>query len=141
MSDTGSGPFMMAIPMEALRGQQRNPAPAKAPASDLAAAMELSAAWKVAQQPRTVRPGELCQERETLGAFTDCAPVMMLWRMLDLTDWYDRMIIEDTLKTRYGHRFDCLVARKLSDGSIHTFTHETWRLEPYTGPRETPEAP
>ena len=130
-------PFMMAIPFR--HGQHQQPA-TKPPASDLAAAMELEAAWKIAQQPRSVRPGELCQERETLTIFTDEKRVpLVLWRMLDPTDWYDALIIEDMLKTRYGHRIDCLVARKLADGSIHTFPHESWRLEPYTGPRETPE--
>lgn len=114
-----------------------------APMSHMAAAMELQAAWKLTQHQRTVHIGELCQERDGLGTMNGVqhGTPMILVRMLDWDIGYDRATIVDAIKHRWAHRYDCLVAMKVpGDGQIHTFPHETWCLEPYTGPRETPEA-
>lgn len=124
-------------------GRAEVPQQPVAPMSQMAAAMELQAAWKLTQQLRMVLVGELCQERDGLSTMNGVAhgTPLILWRMLDWDTGYDRTIIVDAIKHRWAHCYDCLIAMRMPDGSgLHTFPHETWRLEPYTGPRETPEA-
>lgn len=132
----------LVVMLHKAAGRAEVPQQPVAPMSQMAAAMELQAAWKLTQHQRAVHVGELCQERDGLGTLNGI-PIgspLMLWRMLDPDVPYDWEIIADAVKHRWAHRYDCLIGAKVPDGQIHTFPHETWRLEPYTGPRETPEA-
>jgi len=134
-------PLIVAL-HRAARAQTEHLVAPQAPMSHMAAAMELRAAWKLTQQQRTVHVGELCQERDGLGYLMGIpkgAPVM-LWRMLQWGSPFDRVIIEDAIKRHWSDRYDCLVGVKTPEGRLDVVPHETWRLEPYIGPRETPEA-
>lgn len=138
MSD--DNPLIVAL-HRAARAETAHLKPA-APMSHMAAAMELHAAWKLTQQQRTVHVGELCQERDGLGYLMNISQgtPIMLWRMLEWGNPYDRVLIEDAIKRHWSDRYDCLVGVKTPEGHLDVVPHETWRLEPYTGPRETPEA-
>lgn len=119
-------------------GQAGAPTGDRPPMSNMAAAMELQAAWKHTQQQRTVHVGQLCQERDGLGYLmnTPKGTPVMLWRMLDWESPYDRVIIiEDAIKRHWSDRYDCMVGVRIPEGRLDIVPHETWRLEPYTGQR------
>ena len=131
------GPFGIAIPLDELRKQAQKEHPTTLTATPLAQAMDLTLAWQRTREPATLRPGDLAQERENLGFFPD-APVLIIWRLLDLEATEDRLIIEDAYRSNnftLSH-IDCLIARKVEGGQIVLVPHSLEMLEPYTGPRE-----
>jgi len=122
--------FRLAIPHELLEEAQ-NAKPKKLTATPLAQAMDLQHAWNRAQEPNTLKPGDLAQEKEGLGIFNDECPVVIIWRMLDVNDPEDKLIMRAYYRRHACSHVNCIVGRKIEDGSIIFLPHELERLEPY----------
>jgi hypothetical protein len=135
--DTGEGQ-MMAIPF-GMFGQQRPPKKPAKPPMDLVQAMDLLSAYTKSEEEHPMIAGELYVEKEGVGVFTDDEPdhriVVVLWRMLQKDDELDYRIAREHAKNTRACVPDCIIGRK-HDGEFIMMAYESWRLEPYTGPRE-----
>lgn len=138
MSDDDDGAQMMAIPMGQFRMQQqpRKPIPVQ---PMLAQAMDLTSAFAAATNGHPIVPGCLYQERQGCGIFSDDKPenriVIIVWRMLSQDNELDFYLMRKITAQTRGCVPDCLICRK-HDGDLLIMPYESWRLEPYTGPKE-----
>lgn len=98
----------------------------------MAQAMELKSRWERAQVHHDLRPGMLCVEKQGIGVFPD-VPVLILWRLLDSADWFDRQIMKDYIGKEYMSRIDCIIGR-LDEEAVRLYfiPHALELLEPYT---------
>jgi hypothetical protein len=124
----GVSAFMIPLPTG---GERKRNEKREHPVQPLAQAMELTARYQRAKIAYAVLPGMLCVEKSGMAMFPD-KPVLMLWRMLDATDWLDQVIIKDCIDRLSISRLDCIVARLSDDADHITFCpHDTELLEPY----------
>ena len=80
----------------------------------------------------------LVQEKPGLGVYThaESSLVLVFWRELDPSNPEDWLIISEHHRKQFASRVDCLVGRLLEKGDFLVNSHESWRLEPYTGRTE-----
>lgn len=136
MPDDNDGQ-MMAIPLGQLIQQQ--PRKPQKPPMELVQVMELVHAFAQSEKEYLIKEGELYVEKDGVGIFNDDEPkhrvVLIVWRLLSEAAPLDFYIARETVKNTRGSIPDCIVARKF-EGTLMMLPYESWRLEPYTGPRE-----
>lgn len=99
----------------------------------IAQVCDLQAAYASLVTFSPLQPGDLARERDGMGFISANPPVLIIMRLLDMTQQYDR-----ELAVMFSSKIplvtpDCIVAVKDSDGDLRTFPHERWRLEKYEG--------
>jgi hypothetical protein len=93
-----------------------------------AQAMELRARWQSAQESISLRPGDLCVEKDGLGSGgegTRDRRLYIIWCLLDPNDWLDRELVSRFLAHDLAgvDRLDCIVA-KLDGPVVTVYPHQ-----------------
>jgi hypothetical protein len=113
--------------------------PRKHPIDPLAQGMELLRRWQsvyvsLYEQPTEPPLGRLFVEKEGLCTLTP-APVLIVWRWLDINDYQDRRVIGDAIesaRTAPGERFNCMVGMLTQKAQTVQFQpHATRLLTPF----------
>jgi hypothetical protein len=94
-----------------------------------AQSMELRDRYMRAQVKADLKPGDLCREKAGIGMLVH-APILILWRWLDMKDRQDRLIVKDWIENHHTNRIDCMVAFLSDDGrDMVIMPHELGRLK------------
>lgn len=94
-----------------------------------AQAMELRERWRLYNKQQILEPGQFVKEKQGLGHFASDV-VLMLWRMLDISDSLDRIMASQWMERIQHNRLDCVVAYVSDDGAGIMFEpHELAQLE------------
>lgn len=95
--------------------------------------MELLARWEAYNTHSPLQPGDFVAEKDGLGrlrlaARSDC--LLMLWRLLDHSDWLDRQLIKYWIENGSNYdKIDCIVVMLTDDAVALAFLpHELAQL-------------
>lgn len=87
-------------------------------------------------QPCQFKPGDLITPRAT-SSYSDRGVPHIVLEVRDepIRNFAPGDDISDVFSSAFGARLDIRVAIMVPDGRVVTFWQESWRHEPYTGPR------